>query len=98
MLFLAAIVYAGTISTNVTQAHGTFPQGSRGAVIGTSVSVERRFPSNPPRNAADNLVRAQEQNKEQQDACSRLKLHRLMQTVPAPQPVIRCDTTGPYRL
>lgn len=95
MLFLAAIIYAGTISTSATHAQATFPQGSRGSVVGTRVTVERRFPpSIPQRNAVNAFAPSQERNKEQQDACSRLKLHRLSQNAPAPQAAVRCDT-GP---
>lgn len=92
MLFLAAIIYAGTIATSTAHTHGTFPQGGQGTVTGTRVTIERRFPAVPPKqNAVTNMQRAQEANKEQQDACSRLKMHRLSQNGPAPQALARCQ-------
>ena len=96
MLFLAAIIFAGSMSTSLTQAHGTFPQTGRGTVVGTRVVIDRRFPPviAKPNAAAANLVRAQELKREQQDACSRFKLHRLVDGPANRQQPLRC-AAGP---
>jgi hypothetical protein len=61
-------------------------------VTGVRVTIERRFPPEIPKeNVVTNLQRAQQAKKEQQDACSRLKLHRLFEG-PAPQALVRCET------
>lgn len=70
MLVLAALIYAGTWSTNVSHSHGSFPAGGKGTVFGTTVQVERTFPgSRPGGQAVQNHLRELDSEKRAQLRC-----------------------------